>query len=238
MPSSGQVGTCVGGFSRRAYHDADSVVGTVEAGSVENNEVAVSSRLSFGTNGQLMTPTTAPEAPLRGRCVSGFRPVIAHVAPNRYNARLTAPPSTLEEHHAVATDDDFEEPADLLEDEDDDDEEDDDDDVLDIDDDLGLDEIVPDDDDDDVDLEDDAAEEDEAEEAAPADEAEESLDVLLAREQGDDDVLVRLDEEPRDGLVAVTTPIGADEFTCTSCFLVKRRAQLANEKKMSCFDCA
>jgi hypothetical protein len=144
----------------------------------------------------------------------------------------------------VATDDDYEDPADLLEEEEEDDDDEDDDDVdLDIDDDLGLDElVVADDDDDDVDLEDDddddVIEEDEAEEETSEDEAEESLDVLLAREQGDDDVMVRLDDEPRDGLVTATTPIGADEFTCTSCFLVKRRAQLANEKKMICFDCA
>jgi major membrane immunogen (membrane-anchored lipoprotein) len=136
----------------------------------------------------------------------------------------------------VAADDDFEDPEDLLdteEEEDDDEDEDDEDLDLEIDDDLVID-VVADDDDDDVDLEDD---DDEADDTAD-DEAEESLDVLLAREQGEDDVLVRLDEEPRDGLVTTTTPIGADEFTCTSCFLVKRRAQLADAKQMICFDCA
>jgi hypothetical protein len=136
----------------------------------------------------------------------------------------------------VAADDDFEDPEDLLdteEVEDDDDEDEDDEDLdLEIDDDLVID-VVADDDDDDVEIDDD----DEAEDVAD-DEAEESLDVLLAREQGEDDVLVRLDEEPRDGLVTTTTPIGADEFTCTSCFLVKRRAQLADAKQMICFDCA
>jgi Domain of unknown function (DUF4193) len=141
--------------------------------------------------------------------------------------------------------DEFEDVDEELVDEDaEDGEDDDDEDVdLDLDDDLGLDDIpVVADDDEELDLEDDdddAADDDDDDDAAVAtDEAEESLDVLLAREQGEDDTLVRLDDEPRDGLVSVTTPIGADEFTCRSCFLVKRRAQLADEKKMICFDCA
>ncbi len=29
-----------------------------------------------------------------------------------------------------------------------------------------------------------------------------------------------------------------DEFVCTSCFLVKRRLQLANTRKKICTDCA
>lgn len=136
--------------------------------------------------------------------------------------------------------DDFQEDDALeVEGADDDVEDDDDDDLgLDLDDDIALDVIpavVDDDDDDDDDVDDDDDEGDD--EPAAADEAEESLDVLLAREVGEDDGMVRLDEEPRDGLVSVTTPIGADEFTCQSCFLVKRRAQLADEKKMYCLDC-
>ncbi len=120
----------------------------------------------------------------------------------------------------------------------------DDDEDLEIDDDLEIDVLGADDvDDSDVDdadtdeeLEDDL-DEDESDDQA-TDEEEESLDVLLAREQGDDDDPLRLDEEPRDGLTTTTTPIGADEFTCRSCFLVKRRAQLADEKKLICLDCA
>ena len=137
--------------------------------------------------------------------------------------------------------DDFAEDDDPVVDdvEDEDDDEDDDDVDLEIDD-LGLDDIpVVAEVDDDIDIDDDDDDDaDEGDEAVVADEAEESLDVLLAREQGEDDAMVRLDDEPRDGLVSVTTPIGADEFTCRSCFLVKRRAQLADEKKMICFDCA
>ncbi len=70
------------------------------------------------------------------------------------------------------------------------------------------------------------------------DEEEESLDVLLSREQSDDEDLVRLDDEPRDGLVTTIPSIGADEFTCRSCFLVKRRAQLADADARICVDCA
>ncbi len=145
----------------------------------------------------------------------------------------------------MATDEYDEEVEDLLEEE----EEDDEDLDLELDEDaLALDDIAVDEEDDedldvaeDLDVEDEEEDEEESEEedeAAPDDESEESLDVLLAREQGEDDAIVRLDDEPRDGLVSVTTPIGADEFTCRSCFLVKRRAQLADEKKMICLDCA
>ena len=137
--------------------------------------------------------------------------------------------------------DEFEEDEVALDDEVEDDEDDDDDEDIDLelDDDLALDiPVVDDDEDEDLEVDDD--DDDDSDDAgAPAgDEAEESLDVLLAREVGDDDAMVRLDDEPRDGLVSVTTPIGADEFTCRSCFLVKRRAQLADEKQMICFDCA
>ena len=97
------------------------------------------------------------------------------------------------------------------------DEADDDAEALEIDDDLELDELDADDD--------------------VADEAEEeSLDVLLARDVDED--LVRLDDEPRDGLATAPATIGEDEFTCQSCFLVKRRAQLADPKRMYCVDCA
>ncbi len=137
--------------------------------------------------------------------------------------------------------DDFEEEEILLDEDDADSESDEDDEDLDLelDEDLGLDDIVVgDDEDDDLELDDEDEDDDDEEEAATDEEAEESLDVLLAREVGEDETIARLDDEPRDGLVSVTTPIGADEFTCTSCFLVKRRAQLADEKRMICFDCA
>lgn len=65
-------------------------------------------------------------------------------------------------------------------------------------------------------------------------EEEESLEVLLGRAADDE----RLADEPRDGLASVDSIIAADEFTCRSCFLVKRRAQLADARKMICLDCA
>ena len=78
-----------------------------------------------------------------------------------------------------------------------------------------------DDDDDDADLDEDDEEEGEA-----------SLEVLL----GQDETQART-KAPRAVPSAVTATIGEGEFTCRSCFLVKRRAQLADPDKMICFDC-
>lgn len=68
------------------------------------------------------------------------------------------------------------------------------------------------------------------------DEEEESLDVILAREQDLEDEFAPAEEAPRAS--PQTTPAGEDEFTCRSCFLVKRRAQLADEEEWICLDCA
>jgi len=123
--------------------------------------------------------------------------------------------------------------------------EEDGDEELELEDDIELDDIdatEEDDDEEEIAADDDEIDDDEEveEELAVDDgddeEDEESLDVLLARDP--DEELVRLDEEPRDGLATVPPTIAADEFTCQSCFLVKRRAQLADEKKMICRDCA
>jgi hypothetical protein len=70
----------------------------------------------------------------------------------------------------------------------------------------------------------------------PEDE-EESLDVLLTRDKGIDEELVRGDE-PRDGLSVTGAVPDVGEFTCRSCFLVKRQGQLADAKKLICLDCA
>jgi len=152
----------------------------------------------------------------------------------------------------VATPDDFEGDDELVEDEDDVEDvegvaEDDDlavgDDLDDLTELVSLDdaEAVPalalDDDDDDDEEEGVVDLDEEVEETVDA-EAEESLDVLLAREKvSDDEDLGRL-EEPRDVLTLPAPPIGAEEFTCRSCFLVKNRAQLVDEDKLICFDCA
>ncbi len=81
--------------------------------------------------------------------------------------------------------------------------------------------VVDDDEDDDVPADD---EDDEEEEA--------SLEVLLGR---DDDAKGGAD--PRDDLAATPVTVGEGEFTCRSCFLVKRRAQLADADRLICLDC-
>lgn len=99
---------------------------------------------------------------------------------------------------------------------------------------------VDDEDDDAADPEDDDEpdDEDEDDDDEDDDEGEESLDVLLAREKVlDEDDLGRIADESRGGLTVRPALVGAGEFTCRSCFLVKRRAQLADEKRMLCFDC-
>ena len=64
-------------------------------------------------------------------------------------------------------------------------------------------------------------------------ETEQSLDVLLVRDQPDV-------AAPKNGdrLTTEAAGIGSDEFTCRSCFLVKKRAQLVDEDALICFDCA
>jgi hypothetical protein len=100
----------------------------------------------------------------------------------------------------------------------------------------GDDELLDDDDKDDKGDEDD---DDDDEEVADLDEdeeedEEESLEVLLGPDAADDEVR---GDDTRDGLRAPAT-IGEGEFTCRSCFLVKRRAQLADEEALICLDCA
>lgn len=156
--------------------------------------------------------------------------------------------STAESHHDTDESDEMDTDADLdqLPDLDDDVIADDDapiadDDFDDADDDLDVDAdddpsvTEPDDEGDSEDEEEEEEDDDDADE----DDAEESLDVLLAREKAiDEDDLGRLAEESRDGLTVRPALVGAGEFTCRSCYLVKRRAQLADEKRMLCFDCA
>lgn len=111
------------------------------------------------------------------------------------------------------------------------------------DDDLVADDVDPEPDDEDEDedeeSDDEPDDEDDDEDDDDDEEGEESLDVLLAREKViDEDDIARISDEARGGLTIRAVPVGAGEFTCRSCFLVKRRAQLADEKKMYCFDCA
>lgn len=79
----------------------------------------------------------------------------------------------------------------------------------------------------------------EAEEQVPPEEEAESLDVMLAREKVLDETQVAAPaDESREGLAAPEGPASDEEFVCRSCFLVKRRAQLADERKLICRDCA
>jgi len=59
-------------------------------------------------------------------------------------------------------------------------------------------------------------------------------------EEDDDEVLIDLgrDDDGKEALVERVLPAQANEFTCRNCFLVKHRSQLADKKKMLCFDCA
>jgi len=75
----------------------------------------------------------------------------------------------------------------------------------------------------------------------------ESIQELLvkqeAAEEEDDDAdeaVIPLTREERlaDPVETRVVPIQETEFTCTRCFLVKHRSQLADKKKMRCRDCA
>ena len=88
---------------------------------------------------------------------------------------------------------------------------------------------------DDDDLEDE--EEPELEEEDVDDEDEESILGFGEKALAEDELLDFVDDTKED-LGVLTVPIGEGEFTCRSCFLVKSRAQLADEKKMICLECA
>lgn len=118
-------------------------------------------------------------------------------------------------------------------------------DLDDLDDDLDDDEL-----DDDIDDFDDDDSDDEDEEGEHEEETAEALEELESQE------LKLLDEEAGDALLVdevkelrairreeLTMDVDAqgqrsDEFVCQGCFMVKRRSQLANKRKMLCADCA
>jgi hypothetical protein len=85
-------------------------------------------------------------------------------------------------------------------------------------------------DEDDADEDDDVVGDDDEED----EEEEASLDVLLRGETEDDTVR---GTDPRDELAKTPVTVGEGEFTCRSCFLVKRRAQLADADRLICLDC-
>ncbi len=45
-------------------------------------------------------------------------------------------------------------------------------------------------------------------------------------------------DEARESLTTKVLPVQANEFVCTSCYLVKHRSQLADRRRMLCRDCA
>lgn len=115
---------------------------------------------------------------------------------------------------------------------------------------ASLDELAEEEDQDDDDEEDEdteeptETEEDEDEEPLAAldededeEEAEESLDVLLGADEAGPP-RKRRRRGATDTLDTTTNPAGEGEFTCRSCFLVKRRAQLADADQLICVDCA
>ena len=68
-------------------------------------------------------------------------------------------------------------------------------------------------------------------------ETEQSLDAIL----GSDDAAGDKKKRRRKATATfdeTTNPAGEGEFTCRSCFLVKRRAQLADADQLICVDCA
>ena len=91
-----------------------------------------------------------------------------------------------------------------------------------------------DDDDEDGDDEDEALDEMEAEELEMLTE-DESVETIVVDEAAEMRAIRRaeiaLEGDSADGAQS-------DEFVCTSCFLVKRKAQLANKRRKICFDCA
>lgn len=108
-----------------------------------------------------------------------------------------------------------------------------------LDDDEDADEIADDDEiDEAVDVEDDDEDEDDvdADEEEDGEDEEESLEVLLGRDDDDEDILRAVDTAGDRTKARVAIDEG--EFTCRSCFLVKRKAQMADPKRLICLDCA
>ncbi len=80
-------------------------------------------------------------------------------------------------------------------------------------------------------------------------EAEDSLEEIIARKpeqpvgvaEDENDLAFEMElaggDEINDELSIRPVPEQPNEFTCRSCFLVKHRSQLANEKKTLCRDC-
>lgn len=101
--------------------------------------------------------------------------------------------------------------------------------------DVVADEIVV---DDDEELDDDVEEDAELEDEEDVDDDDEETILGFGEKALAEDELLDFVDDSKEDLGVLTVPIGEGEFTCRSCFLVKNRAQLADEKKMICLDCA
>jgi CRISPR/Cas system-associated exonuclease Cas4 (RecB family) len=87
-----------------------------------------------------------------------------------------------------------------------------------------------------------------AEEEEDEAQVEASLDELIAKKQDrpapvdeddDDEVMLAMSrDEAREPLTTRVLPVQQNEFICKSCFLVKHRSQLADQRRQLCRDCA
>ncbi len=121
------------------------------------------------------------------------------------------------------------------------------DELEDLEDDDALDDELVVDDDDDIDEEDEVDDDDEDDEdsAEALDELEAEEREMLTEDESDETIVV--DEAAEMRLIrraeialeddSADSP-HSDEFVCSSCFLVKRKAQMANKRKKICLDCA
>jgi hypothetical protein len=94
-----------------------------------------------------------------------------------------------------------------------------------------------------LDEEDEDEDEEEDEDEALDELEEEELEMLTEDEAAESlpvDELEELRQMRREAMALETEAEGVheDEFVCSSCFLVKRRTQLADPKRMVCRDCA
>lgn len=76
-----------------------------------------------------------------------------------------------------------------------------------------------------------------------------SLDELIAKkadrpapvdeDDDDDEVMLAMSrDESREPLTTRVLPVQQNEFICKSCYLVKHRSQLADQRRTLCRDCA
>jgi CRISPR/Cas system-associated exonuclease Cas4 (RecB family) len=74
-----------------------------------------------------------------------------------------------------------------------------------------------------------------------------SLDELIAKkadrpapvDEDDDEVVLSMSrDESREPLTTRVLPVQQNEFICKSCYLVKHRSQLADQRRTLCRDCA